>query len=314
MVIGTDPTTDIALLKIGATGLPVVPWGDSSQLKGGRVGSGHRQSVFAEPDGHCRHRERHGARECRFCRLRRFHPDRRRDQSGNSGGALINTRGELIGINTGIFSESGGYQGIGFAVPSNLAWHVVDDLKEYGEVRRGSVGYLRVERMTKQLAVELGTPNAGAVVSRMIGTLRHSRLACVPAMSSSASTPRRWTTRGSSSAWWRTPRSGPLPPYASCATADPGNSNCLSSRAHESPPGSLARSAPTPRFSRSISSPGSPEYRPRNTMASPPCSIVGETGELLNLVGTKSVALLDRKIRAGRHGREIRAKREQLTP
>ena len=59
---------------------------------------------------------------------------------GNSGGALINTRGELVGINTGIFSQSGGYQGIGFAVPSNLARHVVDDLMKYGEVRRGSIG------------------------------------------------------------------------------------------------------------------------------------------------------------------------------
>ncbi len=56
---------------------------------------------------------------------------------GNSGGALINTRGELVGINTGIFSESGGYQGIGFAVPSNLAQRIVDDLMKYGEVRRG---------------------------------------------------------------------------------------------------------------------------------------------------------------------------------
>ena len=57
---------------------------------------------------------------------------------GNSGGALVNSRGELVGINTGIFSESGGYQGIGFAVPSNLARRIVDDLMKYGEVQRGS--------------------------------------------------------------------------------------------------------------------------------------------------------------------------------
>ena len=56
---------------------------------------------------------------------------------GNSGGALINARGELIGINTAIFSQSGGYQGIGFAVPSNLARRVVDDLTKFGVVRRG---------------------------------------------------------------------------------------------------------------------------------------------------------------------------------
>ena len=59
---------------------------------------------------------------------------------GNSGGALVNARGELIGINTAIYSQSGGYQGIGFAVPSNLARRVMDDLIRYGQVRRGSIG------------------------------------------------------------------------------------------------------------------------------------------------------------------------------
>ena len=87
---------------------------------------------------------------------------------GNSGGALINTRGELVGINTGIYSESGGYQGIGFAIPSNLARHIVDDLMKYGEVRRGSIGYLGVEKLTPDLAQEVGAPDTnGALVSRM---------------------------------------------------------------------------------------------------------------------------------------------------
>src|SRR5213078_3404832 len=87
---------------------------------------------------------------------------------GNSGGALVNTRGELVGINTGIYSESGGYQGIGFAVPSNLAKRVVDDLQKYGEVRRGSIGYIAVEKLTPDLAREVGAPNSsGALVARM---------------------------------------------------------------------------------------------------------------------------------------------------
>ena len=87
---------------------------------------------------------------------------------GNSGGALINSRGELVGINTGIYSESGGYQGIGFAVPSKLARHVVDDLMKYGEVRRGSIGPLGVEKLTPQLADEVGAKDLkGALVSRM---------------------------------------------------------------------------------------------------------------------------------------------------
>ena len=76
---------------------------------------------------------------------------------GNSGGALINTRGELVGINTGIFTQSGGYQGIGFAIPSNLARKIVDDLMKYGEVHRGTIGgIVTIDRLTPQTAEELG--------------------------------------------------------------------------------------------------------------------------------------------------------------
>jgi S1-C subfamily serine protease len=88
---------------------------------------------------------------------------------GNSGGALVNSRGELIGINTGIYSESGGYQGIGFAVPSKLARRVVDDLMQYGEVRRGSIGPLGIEKLTPQLAEEAGVAaTKGVIISRML--------------------------------------------------------------------------------------------------------------------------------------------------
>jgi S1-C subfamily serine protease len=68
----------------------------------------------------------------------------------------VNTRGELVGINTAIFSETGGYQGIGFAVPSNLARRVMDDLVRYGTVRRGTIGYVRFENLTEQVAADLG--------------------------------------------------------------------------------------------------------------------------------------------------------------
>jgi S1-C subfamily serine protease len=87
---------------------------------------------------------------------------------GNSGGALINGRGELVGINTGIFSQSGGYQGIGFAVPSNLAKHVIDDLMKYGSVRRGRIADVTFEPLTDRYAQELGAPNTnGALVTSM---------------------------------------------------------------------------------------------------------------------------------------------------
>jgi S1-C subfamily serine protease len=87
---------------------------------------------------------------------------------GNSGGALINARGELVGINTAIFSETGGYQGIGFAVPSNLVRHVMDELIKYGEVRRGTITGIELTPLTTRQAEELGAPSTrGLLVYRM---------------------------------------------------------------------------------------------------------------------------------------------------
>jgi Do/DeqQ family serine protease len=170
-VIGADPDTDIALLKIGVAGLPVIPWGDSAQLKVGEwvlaIGSPFQlsQTVTAGIVSAT------GRANMGFATYEDFIQTDAAINPGNSGGALINGRGELIGINTGIYSESGGYQGIGFAVPSNLARRVVNDLMKYHEVRRGSIGYIGIEKMTPQLAEEIGV-NAtnGAVVSRMMRT------------------------------------------------------------------------------------------------------------------------------------------------
>ena len=121
---------------------------------------------------------------------------------GNSGGALINARGELVGINTAIYSESGGYQGIGFAVPSNLARHVMDDLIKYGEVRRGTIPGIKVQPMTTQIAQQLGAPNdpRRAVYSDRPAVATPIAPASCPATSSSASTAPRSRTRRSSSA------------------------------------------------------------------------------------------------------------------
>ena len=168
-VIGTDPATDIALLKIEVKGVPVLPWGDSAGLKVGEwvlaIGSPFQlsQTVTAGIVSAT------GRTNVGFADYEDFIQTDAAINPGNSGGALINSRGELVGINTGIFSESGGYQGIGFAVPSNLARRVVGDLMKFGEVRRGSVGYLRVEKLTDQLAEEVHSPTTnGAVISRML--------------------------------------------------------------------------------------------------------------------------------------------------
>src|SRR5213592_1001923 len=167
-VIGTDPATDIALLKIGVTAVPVVPWGDSSQLKVGEwvlaIGSPFQlsQTVTAGIVSAT------GRADLGFTQYEDFIQTDAAINPGNSGGALVNSRGELVGINTGIYSESGGYQGIGFAVPSNLAKKVVDDLMKYGEVRRGSIGYVAIEKLTPEFAREVGAPStSGALIARM---------------------------------------------------------------------------------------------------------------------------------------------------
>ena len=167
-IIGTDPATDIALVKATLTGLSVVTWGDSAQLKVGEwvlaIGSPFSlsQTVTAGIVSAV------GRSNVGFADYEDFIQTDAAINPGNSGGALINTRGELVGINTGIFSQSGGYQGIGFAVPSNLAKRVVDDLMKYGEVRRGSIGSISIEKLTPEWADELGAPSTkGALVARM---------------------------------------------------------------------------------------------------------------------------------------------------
>jgi Do/DeqQ family serine protease len=167
-VVGVDPATDIAVLKVDVRGVPAVPWGDSSQLKVGEwvlaIGSPYQlnQTVTAGIISAT------GRAGLGFADYEDFIQTDAAINRGNSGGALINGRGELIGINTGIFSESGGYQGIGFAVPSNLARRIVTDLMRDGEVRRGSIGPLTLEKLTDELAAEVGARNTnGALITRM---------------------------------------------------------------------------------------------------------------------------------------------------
>ena len=167
-IIGLDPPTDIALLKIDVKGLPVVPWGDSSKLQVGEwvlaIGSPFQlsQTVTAGIISAT------GRANIGFSEYEDFIQTDAAINPGNSGGALVNTRGELIGINTGIFSQSGGYQGIGFAVPSNLAHSIANSLMEYGEVRRGTIEGIRVESVAPAYAREVGAPGTnGALIVEM---------------------------------------------------------------------------------------------------------------------------------------------------
>jgi len=168
-IIGVDEFTDIALLKIDARGLQVLQWGDSSKLKVAEwvlaIGNPFQLNQTVTLGIVSALGRTLGGNLATY---EDFIQTDAAINPGNSGGALINARGELIGINTAIFSETGGYQGIGFAVPSNLARHVMDDLLKYGEVQRGTIPGIVVISLTTQLADELGAASTrGALINQM---------------------------------------------------------------------------------------------------------------------------------------------------
>ena len=168
-IIGTDPTTDIALIKIEQTGLPTIPFGSSEALRLGEwvlaIGSPFDlQSTITA-----------GIVSAKARRLDVI-PDDFRIESfiqtdaavnpGNSGGALVNTRGELVGINTVIKSSTGSYIGYSFAVPESIVRKVVVDLKDYGVVQRALLGisyrFIDQEFIDAQ-GKELGIDKVGGV-------------------------------------------------------------------------------------------------------------------------------------------------------
>ena len=157
-IVGRDSMTDIAVIRLKAKGLTPVPWGDSSKLKVGQwvlaIGSPFQlnQTVTLGIVSAV------GRRGMGLAMYEDFIQTDAAINPGNSGGALIDARGDVIGINTAIYSESGGYQGIGFAVPSNLARRIADDLIKYGAVQRGSIGAMRILKLTPPLSEELGLP------------------------------------------------------------------------------------------------------------------------------------------------------------
>ena len=164
-LVGTDEMTDIAVLKIAASDLPALTWGDSSKLKVAEwvlaVGNPYQLNQTVTLGIVSATGRRLGGTLASY---EDFIQTDAAINPGNSGGALINARGELIGINTAIWSQSGGYQGIGFAVPSNLARHVMDDIVKYGSVRRGTIPGIQLQQMTSQIAEQLGAPDTRGVL------------------------------------------------------------------------------------------------------------------------------------------------------
>ena len=166
-LIGTDAKTDIAVLKIEADGLPTIAWADSDKLEVGEfvlaVGNpfGLTQTVTLGIVSAL-------GRAAGIAEYEDFIQTDAAINPGNSGGALVNVRGELVGINTAIYSQSGGNMGIGFAVPSNLARSVVDQLVKHGKVVRGWLG-VSIQDLSPELASQFGLPEPkGVLVSEVM--------------------------------------------------------------------------------------------------------------------------------------------------
>jgi serine protease Do len=163
-LVGSDPETDLALLKIDATRLPTIPLGSSSALRvaepvmaiGNPFGLDHTVTVgIISGTG-------------RVIGVGRYDDFLQTDAAinpGNSGGPLINTRGEVVGINSAIASRSGGFQGIGFAIPIDLARPILRQLQATGRVTRGWLG-IGIQALTPELAQSFGLAGTqGALVT-----------------------------------------------------------------------------------------------------------------------------------------------------
>jgi serine protease Do len=163
-IVGADRRTDVAIVKIEATGLPVVRIGDVNQLKVGAwvmaIGSpfGLENTVTA---GIVSAKQRDTGELLPFIQTDvAINP-------GNSGGPLINLRGEVVGINSQIYSRSGGFMGISFAIPIDEAMRVAQDLRANGRVIRGRIG-VEIAAVSKEVAESLGLGTArGALVRRV---------------------------------------------------------------------------------------------------------------------------------------------------
>ncbi len=191
-VIGTDPNTDLALIKIEGSGLPIVRLGNSDNVRVGEwvlaVGNPFRltSTVTAgivsakgrniniignednqeqeSPFGRTQYQQRPKANQA----IESFIQTDAAINPGNSGGALVNASGELVGINSAIASHTGSYEGYGFAIPINLAKKVLDDIEKYGKVKRGYVG-ISFRALDEDVAAELHVDRtAGLYVDQVI--------------------------------------------------------------------------------------------------------------------------------------------------
>jgi serine protease Do len=162
-IVGTDPKTDIALIRVDERNLPVLTLGDATKVAVGDfvlavgnpfgVGQTVTQGIVSAT----------GRRGLNIEQYEDFIQTDAAINPGNSGGALVNVRGELIGINTAILSGGGGNQGVGFAVPSNMARYVMEQIMKQGRVIRGYLG-VAIQDVTQPMAQAFGMKEARGVV------------------------------------------------------------------------------------------------------------------------------------------------------
>jgi serine protease Do len=170
-LVGSDPATDIAVLRIEANGLTALPWGNSDDVRIGDwvLAVGNPFDLTSTVTA--------GIVSAKARDIQLLRPDYARDvfpvesfiqtdaavNPGNSGGALVDTRGQLVGINTAIASRTGSYAGYSFAVPANLAAKVARDLIEFGQVQRAFLG-VTIRPVNEAMAEEAGLPGVEGVM------------------------------------------------------------------------------------------------------------------------------------------------------
>ena len=169
-VVGTDESTDIALIKINAKGLHPIVFGNSDAVKVGEwcVAVGNPFGLNSTVTAGIISAKGRGVNESSSMGIKSFIQHDAAVNPGNSGGALVNTAGELIGINTMIYSTTGNYSGCSFAVPSNTVKKVVTDIKQYGTVQRAVLG-IQYRELNAELAKEhnITATNEGIYVAQV---------------------------------------------------------------------------------------------------------------------------------------------------
>ena len=164
-VVGTDPRTDLAVVKIDARNLPTLSLGDSGNLKTGDLVLAIGNPFSLNQTITMGIVSAVGRSNIGLADYEDFIQTDAAINPGNSGGALVNTSGKLVGINTAIYSTTGGYMGIGFAIPSDMAKAVMDNIIKHGKVIRGWLG-VSIQDLTPDLAKSLDIKEtAGALVS-----------------------------------------------------------------------------------------------------------------------------------------------------